>query len=469
MGGLHVPSLAAPAHRVPADGRPDPEMEPAKGVRSALRRLLAHHSRVGIHPTPAAVSTTPVKIHEPRRILLLGLFGCGNYGNDGSLETMLGTLRAAFPHVDLVCASVNPAKVEATFGIRGLQIDWPGFSRPKLEVVDRVGRKVPRRLMNWVRTIRHVRRFDAVIVPGTGCLNDYRADPFGAPYWFFRWCVAAKLCGVKLCLVDIGAGPISHPLSRWMLKQVVKSASYLSFRDAASREFVAGLGVNTPADGVYPDIVFGLPFEPRPPPHRPVGRRSTVGVGVMWYDGWQGQRRPDESVYTAYLARIHDFVSWLLARGHPVRLLVGEATDERVVAQLTARADRAREFTAAGADLTAEPINSLQDLMREIAQTDIVVASRYHNLVCALKLARPTISIGYSIKHDQLMDRVGLSTFRQDIEQLSLPLLLEQFEELSTNRSLYEAQIGTHMIAFRRRLAQQDRNLLRALTSQEDA
>ena len=469
MVGLHVPSLAAPAHGVPSKGQPGPGKQLVQGFRMVLRRLFMRHSHAGARPTPAAVATTPVNINEPRRILLLGLFGCGNYGNDGSLEAMVGTLRAGFPRAELTCACVNPARVEARFQITGLQIDWPGFSSPALEFVDRIARKVPRRVMNWVRTIRHVGRFDAVIVPGTGCLNDYRADPFGAPYWFFRWCIAAKLCGVKLCLVDVGAGPITHPLSRWMLKQAVWSASYMSFRDAASREFVARMGVDTPVDGVYPDIVFGLPFVPPPPRDRPAGRRATVGVGVMWYDGWQGQRRPDEDVYTTYLARIDSFISWLLAHGHPVRLLVGEATDEQVVAQLMARADRARKLASADADLIAEPIHSLQDLMREIARTDIVVASRYHNVICALKLGRPTISIGYSVKHDQLMDRVGLSAFSQDIEQLSLPRLLEQFEELSVNGRLYEARIKTQMAAFQDQLVRQDRNLLRALASRQDA
>ncbi len=30
--------------------------------------------------------------------------------------------------------------------------------------------------------------------------------------------------------------------------------------------------------------------------------------------------------------------------------------------------------------------------------TDIIVASRFHNVVCALKLSKPTISIGYEAK-----------------------------------------------------------------------
>ncbi|MDP1368913.1 hypothetical protein Q6248_28485, partial [Klebsiella pneumoniae] len=53
--------------------------------------------------------------------------------------------------------------------------------------------------------------------------------------------------------------------------------------------------------------------------------------------------------------------------------------------------------------VTVEHGATLHDLMREIGKTDIVVVTRYHNVVCALKLARPTISLGYAQKNDELL------------------------------------------------------------------
>ena len=34
--------------------------------------------------------------------------------------------------------------------------------------------------------------------------------------------------------------------------------------------------------------------------------------------------------------------------------------------------------------------------MRAMAPVGTVVATRYHNVMCALKLSKPTISLGYS-------------------------------------------------------------------------
>ena len=47
--------------------------------------------------------------------------------------------------------------------------------------------------------------------------------------------------------------------------------------------------------------------------------------------------------------------------------------------------------------------------MRQTALVDAVVATRYHTIVCALKSAKPTVSIGYAEKCEILMTDMGLS------------------------------------------------------------
>ncbi len=49
--------------------------------------------------------------------------------------------------------------------------------------------------------------------------------------------------------------------------------------------------------------------------------------------------------------------------------------------------------------------------MKETAAADTVVATRYHNLVCALKTGTPTLALSYAAKSDALMDRMGLAAF----------------------------------------------------------
>ena len=53
--------------------------------------------------------------------------------------------------------------------------------------------------------------------------------------------------------------------------------------------------------------------------------------------------------------------------------------------------------------VVAEPVVTFADLARAMAPASLIVASRYHNVICALMLSKPTISIGYAEKNAVLM------------------------------------------------------------------
>ena len=46
--------------------------------------------------------------------------------------------------------------------------------------------------------------------------------------------------------------------------------------------------------------------------------------------------------------------------------------------------------------------------MAQMAAVDTVVATRYHNVICALKLCKPTLSVGYAAKNDAADGGMGL-------------------------------------------------------------
>ena len=98
--------------------------------------------------------------------------------------------------------------------------------------------------------------------------------------------------------------------------------------------------------------------------------------------------------------------------------------------------------------------------MAQIADTDVVVATRYHNVVCALKLGRPTLSIGYADKNDVLLAEMGLGEFCQHIEKLDVDLLTEQFQKLAAGRKVYERTMRQTNARFRDTLLHQDALIL---------
>ncbi len=208
-------------------------------------------------------------------------------------------------------------------------------------------------------------------------------------------------------------------------------------------------------DLVYPDLVFKLPGPECSRPRRPDVEALTVGIGVMNYGGWRSDLDHRTDFFDAYLRKMTRFVIWLLDHRYRVRILTGSTSDQRAVDNLM-KAVSSEGRTIASECLVAEPTLSLHDLMRQIALTDIVVATRFHNVVCALKLNRPTISVGYARKNDVLLADMGLGSFCQHIEELDADLLIEQFIALVAERQKHEQRIARIVRAYERQLASQD-------------
>lgn len=401
------------------------------------------------------------------RIGLFGQFGSGNSGNDGSLAAMLEFLRQARPDAELCCVCSDPVRVERDHAVRAVRIHCGDLTGRLARSLDAALLGAPRRLANWVQAIRETRRFDVVIVPGTGILDDFQERPMGWPYTLFRWCVAAWLAGARIAFVSIGAGPIEHRLSRWFMTRSAGLARYRSYRDEASKRFMQDIGFDAGDDPVYPDLVFGAATPPRAIAPLADGGALTVGVGVMAYSGWHKGDARGAAICEEYLSGISRFIVWLLDGGYGVRLLTGDERDGEAIDRVLARPEVAGHPAAAG--IVAEPTSSLTELMRQIAGTDVVVATRFHNVVCALKLGVPTVSISYAQKNDVLLGEMGLGEFCQPIERLDVDLLIEQFRKVVATRDERRAEILTVDRIFRERLVEQEMNLSRKILMTESS
>ncbi len=381
------------------------------------------------------------QMREPhrQRVALLGLFGCGNFGNDGSLEAMLNFLRTAHPQAELVCICADPQLISARYGIAAVPIS--STYKPALRApVSRV-RKLGAKLEDVYATLKQLRGVDLVIVPGTGILDDFGERPYGMPWDILRWCLGARLLGAKLAFVSIGAGPIHNRLSRQLMKSAARLAHYRSYRDTLSQDFMTRIGFKAASDPIYPDIAFGLPFTQ--PIERPDGGRLNVGIGVMSYFGWYGFADGGREIYDRYIDKLTRFAAYILDQGHSIRLLAGETTDAHAIEDLRQRLSAARP-QAAPADVVNEPAGSLHDLMRQMSTTDIVVTTRFHNVVCALKLGRPTISLGYSKKNDYLMQQAGLADFCDHVEHFDVDVLIERFERMRGTAAECAQRVNAH-------------------------
>ncbi|MEU0385604.1 polysaccharide pyruvyl transferase family protein [Streptomyces chartreusis] len=380
------------------------------------------------------------------RVGVFGLLGSGNLGNDGSLEAVLGYLRAEHPEavVDALCG--GPEVVAARFGIPATRLHW---YRGEYRTASRAGAIAGKglgKLVDVFRTAAWVRRHDVVIVPGMGVLEaTLPLRPWGFPYSLFLLCASGRLLRTRVALVGVGAAEIRNRPTRALVRWSARMAAYRSYRDTQSRDAMREMGVNTARDEVYPDLAFALPTpEASTTPDGPPG---LVCVGVMDFHGGNDDRARAEEIHRRYLDGTIRFVRALVEDGRPVRLLTGDACDASVVAAILDAVDSPLVTVAEAA--------SLADLMQETAAADTVVATRYHNLVCALKAGTPTLALSYAAKSDALMDRMGLGAYCHPAREVDADRLLDQFRELEKRSA-----------ELRRTLAERNQTAVRQLEDQ---
>lgn len=380
---------------------------------------------------PARWGTRPAD--APPRIGFYGLLGQGNLGNDGSLEAVLAYLRAAHPDAILDVLCTGPEVTTARYGIPAARLRWYDSQRRRASGVVGLGRRCLGLGMGTAvdafRTASWVRRHDGVIVPGMGVLElTVPMRPWQTPYLMFLLCASGRLLGTKVALVSVGTNVIDQWLTRWLVVSAARLAHYRSFRDTVSRDAMRRMGLYVGDDAVFPDVAFALPAGPHED-----SAAATVGVGVMDYSGTNEDRAGADEIRSAYIEKMTRFVLWLVENDRPVRLFTSDSADQPIVAQILARV-RARHPELGPSQIIAEPVTSMAELMRQTASVGTVVATRYHNVLYALKLARPTMAIGYAAKHDVLMAEMGMSRYCLHAKSLDVASLIERFTEME-NRS----------------------------------
>lgn len=364
------------------------------------------------------------------RVALFGLFGVTNIGNEASLASALRFLARERPDVDVVVVCARPDVVAAQHAVSAVPMSMAG-RMPSFSHAPRIVRLAVRPVLEiarWWSAYRFVKSVDAVVVPGTGILDDFGEDPSGMPYDLFRWCAVARLAGHRMSMLSVGAGPIDRPLNRWLMSRAVQFAGVMSYRDEVSRAFMAGLGAGTPADAVRPDVAFALE---RPAEH--VSRADgplRVGLGLMAYYGWTNAPNLGADTFDSYIESMSAIADRLLADGCCLRLLVGESSDRVAVDRLlVSLRRRGQEFSATS--VVAEPIRDFDDLLHEIAQCDVVVGTRFHNVVAALMMSRPTVSIGYAEKNREVMTNFGLGQYCHHVDDMRPESVVEDVRKVA--------------------------------------
>jgi polysaccharide pyruvyl transferase WcaK-like protein len=393
------------------------------------------------------------------KIALFGHFDGSNFGNECTLQAFLHYVRCYRPNTEIICITTGPEAAAATYQIKAIPISGDFVKswrpqRPLLKLIRRVLIGIPGELYRWIDGLVKLRQVEFLIVPGTGLLTDAWFLTYWGPYSSFRWSLLAKCCGCKVLFVSVGAGPIYTALGRWLVTSALSLADFRSYRDHSTIQYLESIGFRAETDRIYPDLAFSLPPSAIPRQHSESCPRAVVGLGLIDDPGRYTNSNPSSETYAAYLENLASVVSWLLAQENVVRLLIGSLADVPRTLEFRALL-RQRLPMFDEARVVDEPVRSVKDLLSQIASTDIVVATRFHNVVFALLCEKPVIAISFHHKCESLMAAMGLSDYCLDINDLKADQLIEKIRDIKMNAAKLKLFIREKNEQFRKALEEQ--------------
>ncbi len=396
---------------------------------------------------------------------IMGPFGFGNLGDAAIQQAMIQHLCDRIPQAQIYGFSLNPEDTEtrhniksypvgriASFGWAGRSSGTTAFERFNLFVnrlqsspnknfrkFFRLLASIPVEVIAIVEGSRWLKGMDAFIVSGGGQLDDYWGGPWHHPYTLFMWATLARLRGVKFKFVSVGKGSLESSLSRWFVRRALRNASYRSYRDMETKEFVKQIGFPND-DPVSTDLAYSLMVNSNVNVAKN-GYHGVVGIGPMAYYDPRVWPKKDICVYQEYLSKLAQFTVWLLEQNFAIRLFPGEAVHDHAVIQDFCRLLEQSGYVAQPGQVIYEPVDTVDALMDQLTCMDVVVASRFHGVLLSQLVNKPILALSYHSKVDVLMNETGQEAFCFPIERFSVETIKERFQVLWANREQIPAQL----------------------------
>src|SRR5262249_47364194 len=211
-------------------------------------------------------------------------------------------------------------------------------------------------------------------------------------------------------------------------------------------------GFNADNDRICPDLVFSLPETDLLHQVTTNGSRPLVGLGLMGFAGPYSRAQSNQT-HLAYFEKLITVARWLLERQYDIGLLIGDIGDKPLMREF--KDLLVGRFSVDEDRIVDVPPSSVEDLLSQIAATDFVVATRFHNVLFALLCNKPVISISFHHKCASLMSAMGLSAYCLDINDFKADMLIAKFFGLETNASKLKPLIREKVTEFRKALDEQ--------------
>ena len=406
-----------------------------------------------------------------RKIALLHHIGSGNLGDDATVDAVMQNIRRRWPRTEICALSMNPEDTEKRHGVASYAVrlkTWRfGYEPPAQEanlknalkarldkhafvfrlvraantIAIRLPRTICRELSFLVASYRLVKTLDLLVVCGGGQLTEW-GGPWEFPYTVFKWITLARFAGVGSIFLNVGAGPLTYPLSKLFARRALRAARYVSFRDQQSLALARQIGFARNSQ-VFPDSVYGLDLASQTLSSKLKGDQSIVGISPMPY--CDPRVYPDEknqAAYEDFISKFAHFSFWLIGNSYSLRFFGSDiGVDPLAIADL--QTALRNHFSAP--ESPYDPVNSVDELLAAMSAMDYVVTCRFHGVVLAHLLNKPVLAVSHHPKVENLMKDLGLADYCVDIRTCEPTLLADKFSSLVCDADAIKRQMASRL------------------------
>jgi polysaccharide pyruvyl transferase WcaK-like protein len=333
------------------------------------------------------------------RIGLLGQYSSRNLGDAAIVHEIIRNVRSRIPGAEFVGICSRPDDTAHAHGIAAFPVSGHGPAfRPDgahwSEVDPPPGPGSGTRRIDSV-----VRSLDLLVMAGGGQVDDYWGGAGEQPRFLATWTVLARLRRVPAAFFCVGLDQLSTRTGRWLSLLGLRSAAFLSFRDAGTRDLLRQMGLRKPS-AVYADPAFGL-LGPAQSSFRPLRR---VVVSPICKQSWPGA---SDETYERYLRELAQYVQMAIRSGLNVRFVCSQISmDPEAVTRVTAMIPAGPRDAWSVAEVA-----TFEDFVREASLADAVVTSRLHGAILALVAGTPVIAVSVARKVNAVMAEAGLNEY----------------------------------------------------------
>lgn len=303
------------------------------------------------------------------KVVISGYYGFGNSGDEAMLFAIISQLKQRIPGLEIVVLSQRPHDTAREFGVRAVPRRAPGILWRELKNAD-------------------------LLLSGGGTLfqdvTSFRSVVYYTGVIFMAW-----LLQKKICIYGQGIGPLRLPLSRFLVKSVLRLADLVTLRDRDSLAELEAMGVRR-AVHVTADPVFALEADPGGCERgrlllREAGAAEGPFLGISlrkWLE------------IEAVVGAVAELADKMASQGWRVVLVPLQPDDTVILGMLK------EEMHSPAVIL--DNLQGFRDLLSVAACFDLCLGMRLHFLIFAVMSGVPSVGLSYDPKVERFMRRVGL-------------------------------------------------------------